>query len=604
MMRGLVLAMVLGLLTFFTGWSSIYEIRGSKPVALPPLPTQVVPTTELAQPARPQPARPPPEAVARIAPHIAPQLTARTGASTLRVRSVPEPREWSECNFSRLERHYPEVIAAERASPAAIRETRVLPTIFVPCCPKAGTTFLNQCIARAFHPAAVCHDANPSAWATSKCANKSYVLGGVRTNMAGLYHEVKEPFYFNKETVKIEPGAARDIKILAGPPTPLCVWNVPKHGAPTRVVNSLRGQGLRDEWNRLFARPRYACNVSTLPPPRATPPLETGYFPEHAWPGCRLVKIDQPNALKSDFRDTVQFKVAYPLRAELPMGHARTYDMTPNYLCSSHALRLMRERYGPELARQARFIVMLRDPVARAYSEFSMFRNWGWEMVSDFGQAITTEVQRLRQCLRNDTLLLRPLTIAEMEPARVVEDVMRCGSGDARQYIRNSMYETCIAGAYAYFERSQFMFIFSEDLRVMPGAEVMEKVQAFTGLSLEHDENGKVSRNAASRCDTGHQAGSGHQLPNHQTRGKMSAEIKARLQRFFAPSRAALARLIEGSFQSEQPLARLRTFAEADLSSAGETRDLREFGIDTSVRPRPRRTRPPAGVTRAVRRGR
>ena len=527
------------------------------------------------------------------------------------ARGVPAAADWRECGHERLRTHYARELAAEAASPEALRTTRVLPTLFVPCCPKAGTTFLNLCVARAFHPAVVCRNPDPHAWAGPACANRSFVLGGVRANPAGLFHEVKEPFYFNKETAKAVPGAARDLAVLAGPPLPLCTWWLPRMGAPLHAspINSERKT--RAFWNALGARVRVPCNLSGTPPPHGTRPPAAGYFPPSAWPGCRLNPPDVGGARgRSDFVDYVAFKVAFPLAAELPAGRARTYDMTPNYLCSSHAMRLVRERYGPQLAARARFIVMLREPVSRAFSEFSMFRTWGWEKVADFGEAVSAEIAALRQCLRNDTLLLRPLTIAAMPPADVVQSVMRCGSGDARQYVRNSLYESCVAGAYAHFERSQFMFIFAEDLREMSGGQLMLKIEAFTRLTLVKDAAGQPAPSLAGRCDTGAASGPGgtRALPNHQTRGRIPPPLKAALRRFFAPSRAALASLVRGSFDDAQPLARLEAFARDDAGAgggaggtAGDVRDVASFGVDLSVRPWERPRSAPAGARRPPR---
>lgn len=574
MARGLMAAMGLGLVTFMVGFVNVYEMRSLAP--------QPASATHSAGAGLPPTA--PRSNVADVPPERA--------ENTDMYQDVPPVRTWQECDYSRLERYYSKELAAEQASYEAFRSTRVLPTLFVPCCPKAGTTFINQCVSRAFHPAVVCRDADPASWSGPGCAGKSFILGGVRANAMGLFNEVKEPFYFNKETAAARdvPGAARDLAALAGPPLPLCTWWLQRFGAPLYSPTKARSSGPRagrDFWNRIAARARLPCRVNATPPPAGTPPrqLATNYQPAGAWPGCWLGSAGK-DTNRNDFTDTVMFKVAFPLRAELP-PQARTYDMTPNYLCSGHALRLMRERYGPALSAKARFIVMLRDPVSRAFSEFSMFRTWGWEKVQDFGQAVSAEIRQLRQCLRNDTLLLRPRVLAAMEPSAVVRDAMRCGSGDARQYIRNSLYETCIAGAYAYFARSQFMFVFAEDLREMSGAELVLKIEAFTGLTLVKDASGAPSASLVGRCDTGAQSGGGRKaLPNHQTKGRIRPEIKASLRRFFAPSRAVLAQLIKGTFQDEQPLARLAAFARDDPQGpVAEERDVSAFGLDMGTTP-------------------
>lgn len=584
--RGLALAVVAGLVFFSLGWFNVYEARMPSAQPARVLPAEGARTSSAAANGS--------DPVRAGALHE----TAGAGVATIEPRSVPPPRSWAECNFSRLQRYYPRELAAERASAAALRTTRVLPTLFVPCCPKAGTTFLNRCVSQAFHPSVVCGDADPASWAGEGCAGKSYLLGGVRSNGAGSFSEVKEPFYFNKVEARRAPGAARDLAVLAGPPLPLCMWQR-EMGAPARP--NFAREDPAAFWQRLATRARAPCNVSVALPPPGAPSPAGNHFPAGAWPGCWLGPPER-NA-RSGYADALGFKVAFPLAAELPAGRALTYDMTPNYLCSAHALRLMRERYGPELSARARFIVMLREPVARAFSEFSMFRSWGWEKEPEFGRAVAGEIRQLRRCLRNDTLLLRPVVLAAMEPARVVADAMRCGAGEAREYVRNSLYEVCIAGAYAYFARRQFMFVFAEDLREMAGAELARKVEAFTRLTLRRAPSGEPAATIAQGCDTGTQSRGGRRaLPNHQTKGRIEPELAARLRRFFAPSRAALASLLEGTFHAEQPLARLAALAREDPDGpAGEERVVSGFGLDLSgaARPpqkRPRRARRTAGL--------
>jgi len=571
MVHGLVLAMVLGAATFWGGYRQVYESRPGSHRAAEQLPSRA-PAAQLL----------PSRVVLSVVPASQTSTSLpRPARLTLARRPQPRLASWSACNQSLLD---PDVLAVEQRDAEAFRTTRVLPTLFVPCCPKAGTTFINECVSAAFHPKAVCRSEDPAAWAGEQCAGKSFALGGARSSLVGMFHEAKEVFYFNKDVNKKKLGAARDLAILAGPPLPLCTWFMRKFGAPPPPSSNNGGRvGQREYWNAMSARPRVACNLSGTPPPKGTPYLDgNSYLPEGTWPGCRLAQLDPGARGRSDFKDGVQFKVAFPMAAELPAGRAMTYDMTPNYLCSSHALAFMKERYGPELAAKARFIVMLRDPVARAYSEFSMFRTWGWEKVASFSECVSTEIQMLRKCLRNDTLLLHPSALLQMPPAKVISDVMCCGSGDARQYVRNSMYETCIAGAYAHFRREQFMFIFAEDLREMPGAALMLKIEAFTGLTLLRDTSGAPSSTFSSRCDTGTRSGGGRALPNHQTKGKIPADVKKLLHRFFEPSYAALAALIRGSFQDEQPLARLRSLAEGKVLRE-DRGDLGGFGVDVSA---------------------
>jgi hypothetical protein len=50
-------------------------------------------------------------------------------------------------------------------------------------------------------------------------------------------------------------------------------------------------------------------------------------------------------------------------------------DFTPNYMCDADAMRRIHQ--SAALPSKLRFIVLMRDPVMRAFSEYAMF-TYGW----------------------------------------------------------------------------------------------------------------------------------------------------------------------------------------------------------------------------------
>ena len=97
-------------------------------------------------------------------------------------------------------------------------------------------------------------------------------------------------------------------------------------------------------------------------------------------------------------------------------------DFTPNYLCSPTAMKNIAtaaEQRG--LKDQVRFIVSFREPLERAFSEWSMFAlSWEWDRTvhaKNFSARMEDQVQTLRLCnetLFRDTELLASLPDEEL----------------------------------------------------------------------------------------------------------------------------------------------------------------------------------------------
>lgn len=64
-------------------------------------------------------------------------------------------------------------------------------------------------------------------------------------------------------------------------------------------------------------------------------------------------------------------------------------EATPYYLCARQAPRLIK-RYLPD----AKLIMVLRNPVSRAFSSYMYMRQYGWEQETNFSSALAKEQQR------------------------------------------------------------------------------------------------------------------------------------------------------------------------------------------------------------------
>ncbi len=64
-------------------------------------------------------------------------------------------------------------------------------------------------------------------------------------------------------------------------------------------------------------------------------------------------------------------------------------EATPYYLCARESPRLIK-RYLPD----AKLIMVLRNPVGRAFSSYMFMRQYGWEQETNFSSALAKEQQR------------------------------------------------------------------------------------------------------------------------------------------------------------------------------------------------------------------
>lgn len=156
-------------------------------------------------------------------------------------------------------------------------------------------------------------------------------------------------------------------------------------------------------------------------------------------------------------------------------------DFTPNYLCDATAMERIHRTAGAG-AGQLRFIVVMRDPVYRAFSEWSMFSlGWNWDPIKNFSASIAAQVAKLQRC--NESLFMRPRLLRSLPTAELGAYIDRCfGGGRAMAYVQTSMYGVCLLHALRYFRREQFLLLRYEDLMRMNARSVLGLLTRFTGL--------------------------------------------------------------------------------------------------------------------------
>ncbi len=112
-----------------------------------------------------------------------------------------------------------------------------------------------------------------------------------------------------------------------------------------------------------------------------------------------------------------------------------------------------------------RLIVLLRDPVRRAYSQYQMMRLWGFESLPTFAEAIRAEERRLH---------------GEFEKMRT-RKYYRSFAYENFGYLARSRYSQQLDRWLQYFPREQFLVLRSEAFFEAP-ATTLARVYDFLGL--------------------------------------------------------------------------------------------------------------------------
>ncbi len=186
-----------------------------------------------------------------------------------------------------------------------------------------------------------------------------------------------------------------------------------------------------------------------------------------------------------------------------------TGEASPSYLFHPHVPRRVAEALP-----QARLIILLRNPVDRAYSQYYHAIEHGFETLP-FEEAIKDEVER---------------TAAERE--KILRDehyesyVYR-----HRSYLSRGIYVEQLQTWMGLFPREQFLILRSEDFYASPAASI-KQVLAFLALPQEESQlTGQV-----------------YKQYNNTTYSRMDAALRKRLIQFFEPHNARLYEFLGSNF--------------------------------------------------------
>lgn len=216
---------------------------------------------------------------------------------------------------------------------------------------------------------------------------------------------------------------------------------------------------------------------------------EINFFDEHYQKGTSWYRAQFPTAMQ-------KYYVEHIRKQDFITGEA-----SPQYLLYPHTAEKV-----ARLVPQAKIIILLRDPVERAYSHYRHNRRMGHETLS-FEEAIDLEEERTR----------------EGKKRAEADENFHDFRFQRASYLGRGIYIDQLPRWMSIFPREQFLIIHSEDLFAAP-AEVFKQTLSFLDVPVFEPEalkKGYKQHNKAKDTDT--------------TSKKIEPAVRKRLIEYFAP---------------------------------------------------------------------
>ncbi len=179
------------------------------------------------------------------------------------------------------------------------------------------------------------------------------------------------------------------------------------------------------------------------------------YLQQH--PNVMMPWLKEPHFFNTHFDKGVEwYRRFFPLKSSRKIGGG----VTPCYMYHPQVAERM-----AALLPDVKLIVMLRNPVDRAYSGYIMGRDYGWDSTETFEAALKQEKDH------------KKLEINILQENKNYYSEAR----DKLFYLERSKYYSQLSVWFRYFKREQFLFIKSENFFENPKKE-LTKIYDFLGI--------------------------------------------------------------------------------------------------------------------------
>lgn len=342
-----------------------------------------------------------------------------------------------------------------------------------------------------------------------------------------------------------------------GPPAPLSHWNWKPAGS-----TSTAGDGSHDRRERVGENGNgepspvvdALCRLNGTDAPAAGRPVRRrrgrqpsasacSRFPlecfggiPHVKPGCALVRplpstrgCGGPQRAPCQ-RPRIRMSHAWPLAAETS-PNALTIDPSINTFLSMPSAPEQLQRHHPR-ASALRFVVLLREPLARSMSSARMMREWGWDKHANVSSALLDDLARLGGCAELVAPASKFTRLAldgssglegHRDPwRRAADELAKASDRSLRRFreclahkaplnhVRGSVYAAGVLGwLSAGFAPSAFLWLETESVRAMGAYKLLAVLAKFAGLPTEHLRTLPENIRAACEGSNGGGAGTG-----------------------------------------------------------------------------------------------
>ena len=416
---------------------------------------------------------------------------------------------------------------------------RIIPSLFLLGNPKSGSTFLFSCLrAGPFDPNLVRGPYSANRWREG-----AYVLTTLGT---------KKEFNFFGGV-----GWRWGWDWYVGPPAPLSSWewqpvaqqrlSVSVDGEQRRMRRGENGNGEPSEFVQrmcqINASAAAAASASATKTgrrnARAAAALACRRFPLECLagtpivrPGCALVRplpstrgcgnvaSGQPPCVTP----RVRMSHAWPLASEAS-PQALAVDPSINAFMSMPLASEQMRTHHPQ-ASTLKFIVLLREPLARSMSSARMMLEWKWEKAGNVTSALLADLEKLGQCCEQIApsshagLALDGTSGMESASSPWQRAASALAKGSDRQlgrfraclahkaplnHVRGSVYAAGVLGwLSAGFSPSQFLWLETERMRATNAQQLLTSLASFAGLPTDHLKT--LPADIRTACEAGHRA--------------------------------------------------------------------------------------------------
>jgi hypothetical protein len=151
--------------------------------------------------------------------------------------------------------------------------------------------------------------------------------------------------------------------------------------------------------------------------------------------------------------------------------HSVTFEATPEYLYYPKAAQRIFS-YKPNI----KLIVLLREPVERAFSAWNMFRNLCHEH-PEYLRALASEYDQVAQDVINTMLCSNPFPEFDRAVRDEIDGILSGNSVLEPGYVRRGLYYEQLLRYFQYFDRKQIFIIDSRRLKSDIGSVLSEIIQ-------------------------------------------------------------------------------------------------------------------------------